>query len=214
MSKYSIWYYDLCESRKYRDRCDNSEIHHITPTCCGGENTDDNLVCLTYREHFIAHYLLYKMSIHDKYGDTSKLACAFHFMKERGKNSRFFSNFEKEFKTILSKRWKNIGVILRIEKLNLEGLRHNGKMTNILNSWKQLDPNIGKMNLVEEPNRAELYNNSPILKMLKNIQKLYPGHGKIQTNDELCCYLNHILKYTQSMIQNRILLQDVYIRNC
>jgi len=36
-----------------------SEIHHIIPRSEGGDNTDNNLVTLTAREHFIAHKLLY-----------------------------------------------------------------------------------------------------------------------------------------------------------
>ena len=34
--------------------------HHILPKCMGGENDKDNLVYLTHREHFIAHYMLAK----------------------------------------------------------------------------------------------------------------------------------------------------------
>lgn len=35
-----------------------TETHHIIPRCMGGNNKDDNLVLLTYREHIIAHLLL------------------------------------------------------------------------------------------------------------------------------------------------------------
>lgn len=37
-----------------------SEVHHILPKCLGGDDSKDNLVRLTAREHFIAHQLLYK----------------------------------------------------------------------------------------------------------------------------------------------------------
>lgn len=36
------------------------EIHHIVPKCWGGEDEEYNLVKLTYREHFLAHYFLAK----------------------------------------------------------------------------------------------------------------------------------------------------------
>lgn len=36
------------------------ESHHIVPRWAGGANTKENLVCLTAREHFVAHKLLYK----------------------------------------------------------------------------------------------------------------------------------------------------------
>lgn len=37
------------------------ECHHILPRCMGGDNSPDNLVLLTGREHFIAHKLLLKI---------------------------------------------------------------------------------------------------------------------------------------------------------
>jgi hypothetical protein len=36
------------------------ESHHILPKCLGGSNKKDNLVLLTAREHFLAHWLLAK----------------------------------------------------------------------------------------------------------------------------------------------------------
>lgn len=35
-----------------------SERHHIVPRCMGGTDEEENLIYLTYREHFIAHRLL------------------------------------------------------------------------------------------------------------------------------------------------------------
>ena len=35
-----------------------SERHHIIPRCLGGTDDENNLIYLTYREHFIAHKLL------------------------------------------------------------------------------------------------------------------------------------------------------------
>lgn len=43
------------------------ENHHIIPKHMGGLNTVDNLVLLTFREHYLAHYLLWK--IHNKKQD-------------------------------------------------------------------------------------------------------------------------------------------------
>ena len=37
------------------------EEHHILPKCLGGLNTKDNLVLLTPREHFIVHFVLWKI---------------------------------------------------------------------------------------------------------------------------------------------------------
>jgi hypothetical protein len=38
-----------------------SEIHHIVPKCMGGSNEKQNLIELTAREHFICHWLLYRI---------------------------------------------------------------------------------------------------------------------------------------------------------
>lgn len=37
------------------------ELHHIIPRSLGGDNNKDNLVYLTFREHYISHYLLTKI---------------------------------------------------------------------------------------------------------------------------------------------------------
>lgn len=51
------------------------ENHHILPKCMGGSNNRQNLVKLTGREHFIAHWLLVKI-----HPDNSKLKFAFKAM--------------------------------------------------------------------------------------------------------------------------------------
>jgi hypothetical protein len=38
------------------------EKHHIIPRSLGGNNSKDNIILLTYREHFICHLLLTKMT--------------------------------------------------------------------------------------------------------------------------------------------------------
>ena len=52
----------LIDNAKLRDSIDGyKERHHIIPKSLGGSNDDSNLVNLTAREHFIAHYLLAKI---------------------------------------------------------------------------------------------------------------------------------------------------------
>jgi hypothetical protein len=48
------------------------ESHHITPKCLGGDNSKDNLVLFTAREHVIAHKLLWK-----SYPDNHSLMWAY-----------------------------------------------------------------------------------------------------------------------------------------
>ena len=37
------------------------ELHHVIPKSMGGSNIKSNLVCLTAREHYLIHWLLYKI---------------------------------------------------------------------------------------------------------------------------------------------------------
>jgi hypothetical protein len=67
---YQKIYDRLVSNAKNRPVEGYTEKHHIKPKCIGGDDSNDNLVRLTSREHYIAHRLLYK--IHG----TSKLAHA------------------------------------------------------------------------------------------------------------------------------------------
>lgn len=51
------------------------ELHHIIPKCLGGNNTPENIVKLTAREHFVAHWLLFRQNPYN-----NKLAWAFKMM--------------------------------------------------------------------------------------------------------------------------------------
>lgn len=51
------------------------EIHHIVPKCIGGSDESSNLVALTAREHFLAHWLLSKI-----HSDNVSLTYAWNMM--------------------------------------------------------------------------------------------------------------------------------------
>ncbi|UGO48574.1 putative homing endonuclease [Klebsiella phage vB_KaeM_Boboto] len=59
------------------------ETHHIIPRCIGGSDDKENLVELTGREHFIAHWLLCKIY------DAPGLKKAFGLMCLTGKNRSY-----------------------------------------------------------------------------------------------------------------------------
>jgi hypothetical protein len=69
---YSKIYSDLIDRAKNRTTLEYTEKHHIIPKCLGGNNKNDNIVRLTYREHFLCHWLLCKI-----YPDNYKLKAAF-----------------------------------------------------------------------------------------------------------------------------------------
>lgn len=64
MNKYERWYNNIVEKAKSENRIKTNssyyESHHIKPKSLGGSNAADNIVLLTYREHFICHWLLTK----------------------------------------------------------------------------------------------------------------------------------------------------------
>ena len=52
-----------------------NEKHHIIPKCLGGDNSENNLVELTAREHFLCHMLLCEI-----YPNENKLKHALFLM--------------------------------------------------------------------------------------------------------------------------------------
>ena len=60
-NKYTAWYNNIISSAKLRTNYGYTERHHIIPKSLGGDNSEDNLVDLTAREHFVCHWLLTKM---------------------------------------------------------------------------------------------------------------------------------------------------------
>jgi hypothetical protein len=69
---YQKIYNDLVERGKTRTLAGYKERHHIVPKCMGGNDSKSNLVYLTAREHFIAHWLLVEI-----YPENTKLQYAF-----------------------------------------------------------------------------------------------------------------------------------------
>jgi DNA-binding CsgD family transcriptional regulator len=58
---YKRHYDKLIETRIDRKWQIGLEIHHMVPKSMGGSNNKENLVNLTPREHFLAHWLLWKI---------------------------------------------------------------------------------------------------------------------------------------------------------
>lgn len=59
---YQKIYNAIIEKARLRNELDiYFEKHHIIPKSLGGEDTEENLVKLTFKEHFICHRLLTKI---------------------------------------------------------------------------------------------------------------------------------------------------------
>lgn len=77
-NKYSKLYYRITSNAKNRITEGYTEHHHIIPEALGGPTTDENMVHLTAREHFICHWLLIKMTEGE---DRGKMLYALNGMK-------------------------------------------------------------------------------------------------------------------------------------
>lgn len=98
---YDKHYNLLIEKAKNRILEGYGENHHIIPRCFGGEDTNDNLVRLTAREHFIAHLLLYKMQTEKR--KIHQMLTAVVMMKGKdSKNSKLYESARKKFGKIHS----------------------------------------------------------------------------------------------------------------
>lgn len=97
-NKYSQWYSNLIQKAKSR-KLENTiykESHHIIPKSLGGDDSSDNLVELTLREHYVAHLLLSKM--YD--GEAArKMYCALWLMllQEKKRGSRMFEMYRQKY---------------------------------------------------------------------------------------------------------------------
>ena len=115
-SKYTRWYNQIIEQAKVRilPRDVYVEKHHIVPHSLGGDNSIDNLVRLTAREHFVCHWLLTKMAVEtkQKYQMWNAFSCMLYREnpnQERHKvSSRVFENI------------KSIGAKIKSEKFVLK----------------------------------------------------------------------------------------------
>jgi len=171
-NKYTKWYMKLMDSRKVSSRRRNDgnyyESHHILPKSLGGSNHKSNLVLLTAREHFIAHFLLTKMTC-----GSQKRSMTYALVRFLGKNvsgdrykinsriyqnivenNRFFTSGKNNpmfgkpcyfaMKEQLKQKWKiNISVGISREKNTFYGKTHSQKTRNIL-SQKRSQPILVK----------------------------------------------------------------------
>lgn len=96
---YEKIYTSLCERGKLERQLDYCEVHHIIPRCMGGTNELNNLTKLSYREHYLAHYLLVKM-----FPDNSGINYAFLCMLRKHNENRILtSRMYDSIKTNFSK---------------------------------------------------------------------------------------------------------------
>lgn len=127
-NKYTTWYLELIEYRRYRKISETTYIekHHILPKSIGGNDSNENLILLTAREHFVAHLLLSKM-----FSGTSKIkmVVALRAMKNLNVTGKRHVCNSREFelvKTINSRLFKKLGKECADERALQEHLLNEG----------------------------------------------------------------------------------------
>ena len=89
---------------KSKNKLGEYENHHIIPRACGGLDYKNNIVCLTIREHYIAHLLLAMIYKNTQYEDA--MCHAISLMKYGPNTSKRKGNFKfnsKLYAKIVSK---------------------------------------------------------------------------------------------------------------
>lgn len=88
-SKYADLYHRLISTE---DSVGYTERHHVVPKSLGGADTKENIVKISARKHFLAHYLLCKM-LPQGSSHWHKMVKAFSMMKADNKNrGRYFNS--------------------------------------------------------------------------------------------------------------------------
>lgn len=112
-NKYTRYYFSIIHNAKLEKRIKSYdgtlESHHILPKSLGGNNSKNNLVLLTCKEHYICHLLLTKMVSNDSY---YKMLCAYKRMsnstKINGKlNSGLYAKIKESHASLAKERYKD-----------------------------------------------------------------------------------------------------------
>lgn len=97
---YKKIYDDLIKKRRCISPQQKFERHHIIPRSLGGSDSEENIVKLTLREHYIAHLLLCRIyrgtiNYYPMLKDLNMMRMGRYEIKI--KNSRMFQYFREDF---------------------------------------------------------------------------------------------------------------------
>jgi hypothetical protein len=146
-NKYTRWYYNIIQRAQTRSISGYTEQHHIIPRSLGGNNTKDNLVALTAREHFVCHLLLTKMTVNLF---KQKMCFAFWLLcnnankhQQRYKaTSNTYAKIRNEYSKIVSLKYRGVSK----GYASFAGKKHSVETKKLQSEVKKgsLNPNFGK----------------------------------------------------------------------
>ena len=120
-NRYYRWYKDICFRAEQRQLFGYVERHHTIPRVLGG--TDECVVALTYREHFICHWLLTKFTV----GQVRRKMDHAFFYVARKRLGRPISSWQYE-RAKIAKRDAMLGVARTPKQREMIGNVHRGKL--------------------------------------------------------------------------------------
>ena len=145
MNKYETWYATIIKNAKQRILESYTEIHHIIPRSLGGQDTKDNLVDLTAREHFVCHWLLTK--IYPTGEEHWKMLNALRMMRaEKSGQHRYNTKITGRVYAQLKEEYS----ILQSEKNKGAGNRFYGKQHTEEAKRRISEANTGRKQTAEE----------------------------------------------------------------
>jgi hypothetical protein len=164
-NKYTRWYYSIVTNAKNQNRTKFKgcyyEKHHIIPQSLGGSESPENLVLLTYREHFLCHWLLIKMCVNKQH--TIKMGKALKRMTTlNGSQERVLVGWKIELgKKYASEaqyqRWQDDEFRSRMEEITSSQEYKNKKSKKSKELWVDEDYRIKhKQSMAEANSRPEV----------------------------------------------------------
>jgi len=148
-----------------------SELHHILPKSMGGNDDCDNLISLSPRQHYIAHWLLWKAY------KSKEMTAAFFSMCNQNNakqhriykiNSRIYEKLKIQFRKEMSKSTKTLW--MTEEYRNKHILTNSKETTHNLRSKKA----------------KELWQNKEYRKILTESRKSAWAEGRVKRDHSKC----------------------------
>ena len=114
-NKYTRIYFLIIERAKSRTLDSYTESHHIIPKSLGGNDSENNLVNLTSKEHFIVHRLLTKMTE----GEAKRKMCYAMKIMTTNRHAKRYVPTSRTFEYVREQaRQAQIGVPLSVARKN------------------------------------------------------------------------------------------------
>lgn len=152
-------------------------IHHIVPRSWGGTNAKTNLVKLTYKEHIIAHHLLY-------YTEDPKMVMAFYSMANIFHNNEIKYNLTVQQYQLLCEQARPLQGEIQKAKMTNPEIRQKisdslkGKCVGANSSHKRAVINLATMEVFPTAREADKAYGYPITTVTNGIWGRYRVKGQ------------------------------------